>query len=49
MKKAIDLLNALPKSVDGLENRVKVYFTSFGDFSLNITCWYYQKIQSNKT
>ena len=47
MKKAIDLLNALPKSVDGLENRVKVYFTSFGDFSLNITCWYYIKKDSD--
>ncbi|MBP5743222.1 MAG: mechanosensitive ion channel [Paludibacteraceae bacterium] len=47
MKKAIDLLNALPKSVDGLEKRVKVYFTSFGDFSLNITCWYYIKKNSD--
>ncbi|MBP5135836.1 MAG: mechanosensitive ion channel [Paludibacteraceae bacterium] len=47
MKKAIDLLNALPKSVDGLEKRVKVYFTSFGDFSLNITCWYYIKKDSD--
>lgn len=47
MRQAMDILRGLPSSVDGIEERVKVYFTSFGDFSLNITCWYYIKKDSD--
>lgn len=47
MRQAMDILRKLPSSVDGIEERVKVYFTSFGDFSLNITCWYYIKKDSD--
>lgn len=47
MRQAMDILRNLPSSVDGIEDKVKVYFTSFGDFSLNITCWYYIKKDSD--
>lgn len=47
MRQAMDILRNLPSSVDGIEEKVKVYFTSFGDFSLNITCWYYIKKDSD--
>ena len=47
MRQAIDILRKLPSSVGGIEDKVKVYFTSFGDFSLNITCWYYIKKDSD--
>ena len=47
MRQAMDILRKLPSSVTGLEETVKVYFTSFGDFSLNITCWYYIKKDSD--
>ena len=47
MRQAMDILRNLPSSVTGIEEKVKVYFTSFGDFSLNITCWYYIKKDSN--
>lgn len=47
MRQAMDILRNLPSSVTGIEEKVKVYFTSFGDFSLNITCWYYIKKDSD--
>ena len=47
MRQAMDILRKLPSSVGGIEKKVKVYFTSFGDFSLNITCWYYIKKDSD--
>ena len=47
MRQAMDILRNLPSSVAGIEEKVKVYFTSFGDFSLNITCWYYIKKDSD--
>ncbi|MBR0498862.1 MAG: mechanosensitive ion channel [Paludibacteraceae bacterium] len=47
MRQAMDILRKLPSSVGGIEDKVKVYFTSFGDFSLNITCWYYIKKDSD--
>ena len=47
MREAMDILRNLPSSVTGIEEKVKVYFTSFGDFSLNITCWYYIKKDSD--
>ena len=47
MRQAMDILRKLPSSVAGIEDKVKVYFTSFGDFSLNITCWYYIKKDSD--
>ena len=47
MRQAMDILRNLPSSVTGIEEKVKVYFTSFGDFSLNITCWYYIKTVSD--
>lgn len=47
MRQAMDILRNLPSSVGGIEEKVKVYFTSFGDFSLNITCWYYIKKDSD--
>lgn len=47
MRQAMDILRKLPSSVGGIEEKVKVYFTSFGDFSLNITCWYYIKKDSD--
>ncbi len=47
MRQAMDILRNLPSSVAGIEDKVKVYFTSFGDFSLNITCWYYIKKDSD--
>lgn len=47
MRQAMDILRNLPSSVNGIEEKVKVYFTSFGDFSLNITCWYYIKKDSD--
>ena len=47
MRQAMDILRKLPSSVTGIEEKVKVYFTSFGDFSLNITCWYYIKKDSD--
>ena len=47
MRQAMDILCNLPSSVTGIEEKVKVYFTSFGDFSLNITCWYYIKKDSD--
>ena len=47
MRQARDILRKLPSSVGGIEEKVKVYFTSFGDFSLNITCWYYIKKDSD--
>lgn len=47
MRQAMDILCKLPSSVGGIEEKVKVYFTSFGDFSLNITCWYYIKKDSD--
>ncbi|MBO7338237.1 MAG: mechanosensitive ion channel, partial [Paludibacteraceae bacterium] len=33
MRQAMDILRNLPSSVAGIEEKVKVYFTSFGDFS----------------
>ena len=47
MRQAMDIRRNLPSSVTGSEEKVKVYFMSFGDFSLNITCWYYIKKDSD--
>ena len=43
MREAMEILKELPKKVEGIEAKTKVYFTSFGESSLNITCWYYIK------
>ncbi len=47
MKLAMELLERLPEHVSGIEKAVKVYFNSYGDFSLNIRCWYYIKKESD--
>lgn len=41
MKRAMEILKQLPTKVNGIDGRVDTYFLSYGDFSLNIVCFYY--------
>ena len=41
MDEALRILRSLPQKVEGLDKETRVFFTDYGDFSLNITAWVY--------
>lgn len=43
MNLAMTILKEMPQSISNIDKKTKVYFASYGDFSLNITCFYYIK------
>lgn len=43
MKLAMELLKTLPSEIEPIDDEVTVLFSSFGDFSMNITFMYYIK------
>jgi MscS family membrane protein len=43
MDEALQILRSLPEKIKGLDKETHVFFTDYGDFSLNITAWVYVK------
>jgi MscS family membrane protein len=47
MELAMSLLKALPNDFQSIENKTLVFFAGYGEFSLNLTCYYFIKKESD--
>ncbi len=47
MELAMNILRKLPQSMSELDEKILVFFSGYGDFSLNITCFYFIKKEAD--